>query len=368
MRSNYNYPILRRILDFYKDKTKDTSEIIVVACQHILEPQANMFEKLIGFGLKPENIFVLGKAYSTNKDVMSYIDRELKIRIIQPAFNNKLTFDEQHINNCKIFLEGLKEKIGCAERVIVLDDGAELISQYINKFPNDTKGVCIEQTSSGFRKLEKIKISLPVINVARSTVKLTQESPFIARLCFERISDYFHKNQMKNPKILVVGLGPIGEAVREILIENKFDVRGFDTVLGHSDLIGAITDSKIDVVVGATGSQILSDDDIKNIDKINDKPLSLISVSSSDREFSPTLFRESCNDGLIHIDRKYKNITLANNGFSVTFKGNSFEGTPMEIEKTIALLMGSVIYGVFNNISGRGLVYVPSEIVEIIEG
>ena len=61
------------------------------------------------------------------------------------------------------------------------------------------------------------------------------------------------------------------------------------------------------------------------------------------------------------------NITIANNGFPITFKGNRFESTPKEIEKTICLLFASVILGIIekNNLA-KGLINIPEKIEKLI--
>jgi hypothetical protein len=219
----------------------------------------------------------------------------------------------------------------------------------------------VEQTSSGFRKLENIDIPFPVINVARSDIKLIQESPVIARLCFERINEYFTKEKIIHPFILVVGLGPIGEAVLEIFKQNNFIVDGFDIKHGHRDLLSLIHTKKPDVIIGATGSPILSVEDIEG--GIFNKKLHLISVSSSDREFPVVHFRKNTD---IHTNVQYKSITFVNNGFPITFKGNRLECTPVEMEKTMCLLGGSVVDTIVNGVTGKGLLNVSNQLKEIL--
>ena len=164
-----------------------------------------------------------------------------------------------------------------------------------------------------------------------------------------------------DPKILVVGLGPIGESILKVLQEEGVAVDGFDIKHGHKNLPQKIYDSNFDVVIGATGNSILTKEDIGNI-PIRHK-LFLISASSSDREFPVKSFR---SDEKVHSDVVYKNITFVNNGFPLSFMGNRYEMTPIEIEKTICLLEGSVIYGATRNLSESGLIDLPAELENII--
>ncbi len=348
---SYQYPLLNKVFKHFKNHQKDISNVYLVCCQHILGPQLKMFELLIDFGFEPTKIILLGKAYSTNKNVVKEIEK-IGVTVIQPKFLGS-SFDEEHRNNCENLLKVIPEKA----EVILLDDGAELIKVFQER---ENILFAVEQTSSGFRKLENSQPSFPVINVARSSIKLIQESPLIARLCFERINDYLSEKVYK-PAILIVGLGPIGEAIFEIFKQNNFNVVGFDTKQGHKELISFILDKEPDVIVGATGSNILSKEEIYKL--ISNKNIYLISVSSSDREFSVSPFRTGDE---IHKDVLYKNITFVNNGFPITFKGNKYELTPIEIEKTLCLLGGAIIHSVVNNIKKGGLVNVSETLEELI--
>jgi RNA-binding protein YhbY len=240
----------------------------------------------------------------------------------------------------------------------VIDDGAELIKCFANS--NKKVWFAVEQTSSGFRKLEKEQPEFPVVNVARSATKLVQESPHIARLCFERIASYLSDKAVES-NILIVGLGAIGEAILQIFKQNHYSVSGFDIKHGHSNLLSSIQELNPNVVIGATGFEVLTKKEIDDL--LSDKPLHLISVSSSDREFPVSAFR-SGNE--IHKDVIYKNVTFVNNGFPITFKGNKNELTPVEIEKTICLLGGSVLQGITNDINAKGLVNVAEELENLI--
>jgi len=350
---DYDYPLLQRVLSQFKDHNKDVSDIYLVCCQHLLEPQLKMFESLIDFGFDPRKMIVLGKAYSTNHGVFEDFERK-GIKVSQPKFTGA-SFDYEHENNCRMILNLTPRDA----ETILLDDGAELIKIFLNA--KRSVIFAVEQTSSGFRKLENDQMSFPVVNVARSATKLVQESPLVAHLCFERINQYFVDKNIDNPSILVVGLGPIGEATVEIFRQNKFTVDGFDVRHGHRDLLSFILNKKPDVILGATGSNILSKDEVEQT--VSDKPLYLISVSSSDREFPVASFR---GEGEIHRDVSYKNLIFVNNGFPITFKGNRYELTPVEIEKTICLLGGSILDGIVNGIKGTGLVNVSENLEKLI--
>ncbi len=345
---DYSYPLLAKVFNHYKT-SEIVGDIYLVCCQHLLEPQLVMFKKFIEFGFSPEMIIILGKAYSTNLEIAEEL-KKLGVYVVQPVFNGN-SFDEEHKKNCETILDLTPSD----SKVIVLDDGGELIKTFANA--NRNVSFAVEQTSSGFRKLESERFNFPVINVARSATKLVQESPLIARHCFERVKEYLETKNVINPKVLVVGLGYIGEAIKQIFEQKGFVVNGYDTKHGHSDLTAVITDTSSNVIIGASGSPVLEKGDIEKL--VSNTPIYFMSVSSSDREFPVISFRKTKE---VHADVMYENITFVNNGFPVTFKGNRNELTPIEIEKTICLLAGSVLDAVVNGVQGNGLIGVTQEL------
>ena len=350
--SPYPYPLLEKVFNHY-GQSVTAANFYLVCCQHLLEPQLKMFEHLIAFGFDPEKIIVLGKAYSSNQEIISLLTSK-GVNVLQPPFSGT-AFDEEHRNNCQKVLDLVPQ----GARVIILDDGGELIKVFVE---NNRKVLfAVEQTSSGFRKLENEQIKFPVINVARSATKLVQESPLVARLCFERIKDYLTEKKVFNPAVLVVGLGAIGEAILEVFKQAGFRVEGFDIKHGHKELPTFITKTGVNIVVGASGFPVLEKSEVEAMVSAN--PLYFVSVSSSDREFPVANFRQG---NTVHQDIVYKNITFVNNGFPITFKGNKIELTPVEIEKTICLLGGSVVHGVVFPLEQKGIVEVPKALEDII--
>lgn len=350
---NYQYPRLKRVFDYYNNMPHAVGDYFLVGCQHLMEPQLKMFEYLTRFGFDPEKIIMLGKAYSTNVEVLAELQKK-NIKAVQPKFSG-ISFDQEHKNNCEAILKEIPENARC----IVLDDGGELIKAFTRNNRSVLFGV--EQTSSGFRNLEKEMLPFPVLNVARSVTKLTQEAPLVARHLNERILAYLSQKGVTNPSVLIVGLGPIGESIAETFKQSGIEVEGLDVKYGHTNLIEKIQNIKPDVVIGATGTSILAEKEVKNMN--SSRKLFFISASSSDREFPVVAFRSKEE---VHEDVAYKNITFVNNGFPFSFMGNRYEMTPIEIEKTICLLGGAVMYGATKRVSETGLQEIPSELEDII--
>lgn len=349
---DYPYPLLRKVFNYYHDKQVDISDLKLFSCQHLLSPQYEMYKLFIEFGFDPKNIIALGKVYSSNKEVVADL-QSLGIKVVQPELS-ATSFDEQHSLNCKKVVE----EISTGGKNIILDDGGYMLYESMNK--NILFGV--EQTSSGFRKLENTTLSFPVLNVARSKTKLTQESPIIGRIILQRVKEYLSGLNILSPKVLIVGLGPIGNSLLKILADEGVTVSGFDIETTKDSLLTYMRMEKPDITIGATGTALFDSLDLDQLDK--DHRYHFISASSSDREFPVVPFRK---DGEIHGDVIHKNFVFVNNGFPINFKGNRFESTPEEIEKTIALLMGSVMHGVAKGTGGsRGIIEVPEVLEELI--
>jgi len=370
MIDDYNYSLLDKITDSFQNSSRDSLENVHIwACQHILEPQEKMFILLSKFGIPAKNIHISGKIYSTNFEVLDELEK-LGFETLQPTFDFTRTFDEQHKENCHNFFESFIQMNKTDDRVIVLDDGAELLNIFNNSDKINSKNIIgIEQTSSGFRKLENEKLKFPIINVARSAIKLDKESPLIARLGCDRINDVIKKYNISEPKILVVGLGPMGNNVLLILKEEGYLVLGHDTIFDQkTDILDLILKNKINVLIGATGNSILSEEQILKLESTINNEIYFISMSSADREFPSSFLRKNGKlDKSIHGDSVWNKIVLINNGFPITFKGKRYESTPLEIEKTIALLYGSVLYATNANLTTSELIDVPQQITDIIQ-
>lgn len=364
----YNYPKLEIIKDFLKEgfnhDLKDLSSVVILACQHILEPQKKLFQEAVSFGFKPENIFILGKIYSTSDEVFSEL-RQLGFSVIQPKFNPDKSFDQQHTENCLSLVNLARTSLEKAPHLIVLDDGGSLLS-VVSKEDLNIKIVGVEQTSSGFRKLENLQINFPIYNVARSRIKLELETPFIVELGIRRIKEkifqYIHA-----PKILVIGLGPIGIEMVQVLKREGFDVVGYDKIHGEQNLTSLIKEN-INVVIGTTGNQILSHDELLYLNSITNTQVLMVSMSSSDREFEIWKLRDIFNsNNPIHDDLIFENIIITNNGFPITFKGVRIEATPEQMDRTMSLLFLGILLGCLKEVSKNGFLDFPEEILKLLE-
>jgi len=223
--------------------------------------------------------------------------------------------------------------------VIVLDDGAHLLRAIGERGPRSAGPVVgIEQTSSGYRALRKQQFSLPVVNVARSPVKLTLESPFVAAAVRMRFDQYFAARPSLRPtRILVLGHGPVGAAVAANL-SRDYLVTCRDAGQSPDALVHLLTDN-FDMIIGATGTRALTATDVSQL-----RPGTILtSVSSSDREFPAASLRRllpPTSDCHRHID--VNGVSLLNSGFPLNFDGQEHSVPPQEIQLTRALLLAAV--------------------------
>jgi UDP-N-acetyl-D-mannosaminuronate dehydrogenase len=54
---------------------------------------------------------------------------------------------------------------------------------------------------------------------------------------------------------MVIGLGPVGEAITEVFKEYELSVFGFDIKYGHTGLLDKIKEIKPQAIIGATGNK-----------------------------------------------------------------------------------------------------------------
>jgi hypothetical protein len=351
------YPLLKRVSEIFADA--DLGDVLLLASQHLLEPQREMFRLLLKARLKPENCIVIGKVYSTNQGVME--DLSNMGCVVAPfslEFDPLQSFDKWFEEKLRYFIESElnKRNLASYRKIIILDDGGFLHLVAKDLLYGRGNVVGIEQTSSGHHKIKTNGVTFPCLSVARSFHKLTLESPLIGRCGYERIIRHLTKRGKRNPKILVKGLGPIGQQTSgQFFVANNYN--GYATDLSFSgqrfgiglmQLLrnkGRLLEVKeatqrleeFDVVIGATGSSTFTENDIERFHP----EVSLISMSSSDREFPSVPFRR--NGGGPHDDYYLGRRCLVNAGFPITFYGWPNEMPPQQIELTIAQLMMNVL-------------------------
>lgn len=333
-----------KLLDYLNEvfKGTDLSKTLVIACQHLLGTQYEMFNRLFQLGLQPNNCFLMGKNYSTNSTVYTELRKKgCFVGESSVKYNPEVKFDHWFSEELKLFLSKVLKRVDFNnfDKIVVLDDGGLLTSEIIDLDLPFEKFQGIEQTSSGWAKLKDVQTPFNIFYVARTYVKLKVETPYISKLCYERIVDHINTRELANPNILIIGSkGYIGQSLEGRFRDANFEVTGFDLKQGKLSNQGHIELGSFDVIIGTTGSQSISMNEVM----LMKNNVSLISTSSSDREFPSELFRMP--NTKLHQNHYLDGRCLVNSGFPITFYGNYHELPPEEIEITCSLLMLGICY------------------------
>lgn len=348
MMSSNKLPLLDYISKEFKDINLEN--MILIASQHLLDSNKTMFRYFLKKGLKPSDIFIIGKCYSSNLQVFKEFKKmEIYISPKSIKFDSHESFDKQFEKNIIEFLKYVKKKIKGQnyKKLLILEDGGHLISNATKILGRKNNIIGIEQTSAGYEKLKNMVLKFPVINVARSKAKLRIESPLIAKKCIKNLKNQLKKDKLKPKNILIVGLGSVGNEIYNQL-KKSFNIKKYDFNKKFSDFKEKNLNQiirKFDMIIGNTGKEIIGTKQYKYLKK----GTILVSTSSSDREFSSVNLRK--------LEKRTKNchktiigdIIILNSGFPINFDGKRNSSPPNEIQITLSLLFSAVCLAVKNN-------------------
>lgn len=331
----------------------DFSDTAVIACQHILGTTDSLFEEFFKRGLKPDRTFLLGKCYSSHSGTLEKFKRlGVQVSGMSIAFDPLRTFDDQFSEYVKEFVRQALSVIYAQgiSRVLILDDGGYLIERINQEYFTEIKFVAVEQTSSGYEKLKKLKLTFPVVNVARSEAKLELESPFIAAGIIKNLLK--RGALVKSSRVLVIGQGPVGQSIKRQLAK-RYRVNGCDIQADKCDFGGDYKEQlgNFDVIIGASGQSVLDTQDLNRL-----RPgAALVSASSSDREFPALAFRKVMSSEDCHIDVQAFGFKLLNQGFPVNFDGSKYSQLPPKYAQLTRSLLFMAACEALSLSSGTGL-------------
>ncbi len=368
------------------------SDVIVICVQHLLDTTASLFKYFIDLGIRADNIYVLGKNYSTcvrSKDKMCRMGLNVQNSSPQQELGK---FKEYFQRDIELLYKRVIDDINAGKnvtKIILLDDGGRLI----HAVPDGLKEIClqkilgfdqhrelmskaeidrhlslcmiaIEQTTAGFRDLIAEPPPFMWLSVASSELKKTCEPFFIATVVFKKLNEIVRQiksdvaySQKRLIKCGLIGLGAIGKALAKELVANGYNVSYYDpdvamdAELAHkaSSVEQLIID--VDCVIGCTGLDTLESLSDIEIEKLLNKDKVFISCSSEDKEFKRLLefFQQKCelqiNDPLadIVINLEQARVKIVRGGFPINFD-NSEHSVPAEnIAITRALILSLVV-------------------------
>lgn len=359
---SWRYPLMRHLESHYREAR--LRDVLLIACQHLLGSQYRMFSGLLNMGLPPENCIIVGKNYSTNTRVFNWLrrdgaihNRRVTVAPFSATFEPNQPFDSWFARELTEFVgnELAQRQLKNYRHIIVLDDGGHLnmlCKSLLAKCPN---AYGIEQTSSGERQLREVDMPYDWLSIARWYTKQLLEAPLIGEHAAHRITSHLTQRSKNNPRILAMGLGTIGRQTAARLTVNgvgsvfacdpKADLGGEVLYNGamnvfrcHGGQLLSCADAlesigTFDAIIGATGTPALNESTIERLHP----EVSLISLSSSDREFPAVAFRKN-KPGTVHDDYWLEQRCLVNGGFPITFDGKYYAIPPDKIELTIASL------------------------------
>lgn len=337
----------------------DLSKTLIIAVQHLYETTHSLFNYLFENGLKRENLYVLGKCYSTDPRVLArLIEEGVKASPFSSQFDSYRPYDQEFDGYVEAFVRGalaeLGESLFTFERVILLDDGGHLLEIAPRILPPLSTLVGIEQTSSGYNRLKAKGFTFPIINLSRSWLKLEYESPILAHLfrkkLFEKLPD-----PSRAHKLLIVGSGALGQFTHKLL-KDFFDVHTYDlqrerSTIAPEELHALLPE--FDVILGCTGTISFDEERLQHVKRA----VVLGSLSSSDREFNAVqLRRQHARVIDCHEDVRVNGITLLNCGFPINFDRDYDEIDTDDFALTRALIFACISQAAEEDIGKRGFI------------
>lgn len=315
-------PLLAFTKDLHLNNT-DLKNVYLIAQQHIVPTTYKMFQVLFDLGLNPQNLSVIGKCYSTDMPSFQQLEADgIHICKSSGIFNSWSSFDAHYnkyltsfLKECKIRIANKGKEIN---KVIILDDGGDLLIKSTQILDRGSNIIGIEQTSSGYTKLKNHEIIFPIINIARCKAKLEYESTIISELSIRRLFARIKKFNKSIKKILIIGGGVIGSYLYNIL-KTKYNISIYDKNKSISSIAKSefeLSLNQFDLIIGCSGSKVFQP---KHFEMLKNNAL-LVSVSSSDREFNAVhLRRQIAKTSDCHEDIVVNGIHLLNGGFPITF-------------------------------------------------
>jgi len=350
------------------------SKTVIICVQHLLETTGSLIEAMIEAGINPENVYLTGKAYSTNTDVYNKLC-DLNINALPSSvsqnrgeYSGQLTKDV--IELWSMLSKQLLSK-RCISNIIILDDGGYAIRNVPHHLSDKYNVIGIEQTTSGIKYNTYNKI--PIIDVASSASKKLIEPHVIVETIINKTSTII----ANDIKYGVIGLGNIGAQLVNQLDAMGHAVNVYDKANINADMASrfACYDNVLDlinysdIIFGCTGDDVTVNLDINEI--ISDKIL--LSCSSSDIEFNTLLHitntsklcnspRDVFDDIIIHANKSY--ITILRGGFPVNFDKTKESVPAIDIQLTRGLLFAGILQAVNllksgNQISGDKIILEP---------
>lgn len=358
-------PLIENLKHIFDDL--DLRSTLIISVQHVCSTTEVLFDALFKLHLNPKNLYVIGKCYSTNPAVLARLQRKgVNALFSSSSFNYAIPFDLDFDRNIDEMLKQVvaSHDLSSYEKIIILDDGGHLLEKVNEFLPKNLPIVGIEQTSSGFNRMKDKEVSFPIVNLARSWLKLKYESPIIIKLVLRKLKEKLSKLNCKIRKLLLIGYGVLGQEIHKVL-KDRYLVSTFDSIpeksmIPTNDFKKRL--SEFDLIIGCTGATSLTDDDFRYLKK----PVILASISSSDREFEAFKLRKLQPSENCHSNVMTEGITLLNSGFPITFDEDYDSIDTDDFQLTRALILASIYQASLTDTILHGFLSMREDLQRII--
>jgi hypothetical protein len=271
----------------------------IIAEQHLLETTASLFQSFIRLGVTPQNIFAIGKCYSTCDAVAASIS-DLGVQVfpgVKPARPGQYQKAQcvQLNKFWQTFTAHIKKQN--IERVIVVGDGGRLAEKMPANIPFDYATAVVEQTRGGLYSPRLNHLISKVILVAGSALKLEIEPEFVIQAVLKKAKAVIKELCVDTRKVIgIVGNGIIGAELVSQLAADGFSIITYDenpdAFWGNdSNFYRAANIAQVianaDVIFSCTGKK--STFEGVDVHGLTTQDKWLISLTSEDREFYPII-------------------------------------------------------------------------------
>lgn len=324
-----------------------------VCVQHLLETTGSLIESLLRLGADANRVFVLGKAYSTNRGVAERL-RGLGVQVFNGTVpQSPGRFDDAVRQDLSMLWDRAQVLAqDTVSTIVILDDGGRCLQTAPEWCLKQKQTIGVEQTQSGIARLPHGRV--PIILVATSAVKKFVEAPMVARAVTERIRRQIERRD----SLGVVGVGHIGRSVAAALERKGNAIALYDLIVQREGFGGPLKATRAgglrklvmdsDVLFGCTGVDIFGSSAVD--ESWFSRCRGLASCSSEDTEFR-SLLRLCATDqggGPLAVNEDVvcnigsAEVRVMRGGFPINFDGSP-ESVPAEdIQFTRGLLLAAV--------------------------
>jgi D-isomer specific 2-hydroxyacid dehydrogenase, NAD binding domain len=351
-------PAPKPILNVRHELGARLTDTALVALQHLLPSVGPLFQRFVGAGFRPEQMFVLGKPYSTVPQVAETIAQTgCHVHVPPPGFFDLGHYSEKFHALVVDFWATVRKKLpGTVRHVVILDEGGWLCRDTPDAIIDGLRVTAVEHTMFGLITAPAGGRPYPVVLMAASAAKTRFEGAVIADAIIERLEECIV--DLPNLGVGILGLGNIGEAVARAMQGRRHGLlSGYDIIPEKGEELRELLTSvrsrselvaNCDVILGCTGTDSFEPGAQLHQTK---KRRWLASCSSGDIEFSRVAYLLANRVTALRSDpfRDARGmigdaeVILLNGGFPLNFDRVREREHPTRIQLTRELTFASVL-------------------------